>query len=412
MSADKSRTEKDKELILSIIKYALLITIVLFVIYLGVKILWILFPVIIGFILAYISNSLSTKIYRLFSKKSSSDKSVLFNKRGFKTLQLFSFFLLLMTLILFLVLIIIALIAQVRNLVSFINSSSISFEFLQVFADKIKDFSNRLGGFLPESTLESINSELLKIQDNIIIYLPKLATSLLNALLGIAGNLPLTIFQFVVVILSGYYFIKDRKAISGFIQRAFPSKEFVNKITVALSNVFSSLFRVVGGYIFILTITFVEALIGLTIIRMPYAFILALVVTIIDILPAVGASTCFVPIAIYMFAQGRIWEGVVALAFVGIIIAVRSFIEPKIIGQAMKLHPFATLIAMILGVSTLGFIGFIAGPALLVLVLGIVDSFGFESSIRKWTGKILNKIANSERIISDVHSDESSDKKT
>jgi len=408
MSVDKSRAEKDKELILSIIKYALLISIVLFVIYLGAQILWILLPVIIGFILAYISNSISAGIYRLFSKKSSSGKGALYNKRGFKTLQFFSFFLLLVMLLLFFVLIIIALIAQVRNLVSFINSSSISFEFLQVFSDKIEDFSNRLGGFLPASTLESINSELLKIQDNIIVYIPKLATSLLNALLGIAGNLPLTIFQFVVVILSGYYFIKDRKVISGFIQRAFPSKEFVNKITVALSNVFSSLFRVVGGYMLILSITFVEALIGLTIIRMPYAFILALVVTIVDILPAVGASTCFVPIAIYMFAQGRVWEGIVALAFVGIIIAVRSFIEPKIIGQAMKLHPFATLVAMIIGVSTLGFIGFIAGPALLVLVLGIVDSFGFESSIRRWTAKILNKIANSENIIPDIPGDENS----
>ena len=409
MTEDKSRAEKDKELILSIIKYVLLISIVLLVIYIGAKILWILLPVIIGFILAYISNSVSAGIYRLFSRKSP-DRKALYAKRGFKTLQLICFVLFLVTLILFLVLIIIALIAQIRNLISLINDSSLSLDFLQNIADKIKDFSSRLGGLLPESTLESITSELLQIQDNIIVYMPKLATSLLNSLLGMAGNLPLTIFQVVVVILSGYYFIKDRKVITGFIHNTFPSKEFVNKTSTALSNVFSSLFRVVGGYILILSITFLESLIALTIIRMPYAVILALVVTIVDILPAVGASTCFVPIAVYMFAQGRVWEGVFALAAVGIIVAVRSFIEPKIIGQAMKLHPFATLIAMILGVSTLGFIGFIAGPALLVLILGIIDSFGFESSVRNWTGKILNKIASSDNIIGDIAATEKQEK--
>jgi len=402
MSMDRSRSEKDKELILSIIKYLLVTAIVLAVLYFGARIVLILLPVVFGFVLAHISNSVSLLIYKLFRRKSPDKDLILSDRKGYKTLRLLSFAFLLLTLTLFIILIIIALIAQVRNLIVFINNTDISLDFLEVLADRIRDFSENLGGFLPSSTIESITSELLKIQDYLIESIPKLATFLLNSLLGVVGNIPLAIFRVVVVILSGYYFISDRKTISNFIHSTLPSKAFVSKITSAITKVFTSLFRVLGGYILILTITFLEALIALLIIRMPYAVVLALLVTLIDVLPAVGASACFVPISIYMFSQGRIWEGIVALAFVGIIIAVRAFIEPKIIGSAMKLHPLVTLVAMILGLSFFGIIGFVAGPVLLVLILGIVDSFGFEESIRNKTGQLLNKISSAGKIISDI----------
>jgi len=118
-----------------------------------------------------------------------------------------------------------------------------------------------------------------------------------------------------------------------------------------------------------------------------------LVVTAIDILPAVGASACFYPIAVYMFIQGRVVDGIVALVFVALMTLVRTALEPKIIGTAMKLHPLATLIAMILGVSFLGVAGFLGGPILLILVIGIMDTFGFKKVTREWIGKILNKVA-------------------
>jgi sporulation integral membrane protein YtvI len=396
MAQEKERIEKDKEIVLSIIKYILVAGIALLVMLIGIRVLWLLLPVMIGFVLAYASNLFSQAVYSLFRRKKNTSIQGGQDSRSFRILKLVSYTLLLLFFIGFLILVIFALIAQIRNFINFISGNTISPELIPFLTDRLKDFSQRIGGLLPESTITAINTELTKLQNDFVTILPKIATSALNALLSFVGNMPAILFKIIVIILSGYYFITDRIIIGRFIHSLFPSKSFITKITAVVSKVSSSMFRVLGGYMLILSVTFIEALIGLVIIRMPYAVIFALVITIIDILPAVGASACFFPIAIYMFSQGRIFDGIIALVFIGIIMLVRTFLEPRIIGSAMKLHPLAALIAMILGVAVFGVVGFIGGPILLVLILGIMESFGFEEVIRDWSRKILNKIARSE----------------
>ena len=73
---------------------------------------------------------------------------------------------------------------------------------------------------------------------------------------------------------------------------------------------------------------------------------------------------------------------------------VRSIMEPKIIGTAIRLHPLATLVSMLLGVAAFGIIGFLGGPILVIFIVGLAEAFGFQESFKDWTGKILNKISN------------------
>lgn len=397
MQNDSKKIQQDKGLILSIIKYVMMAAIVILVLYLGVRIFGLLFPVIIGFVLAYASNSFSAFIYRIFRRKRPRTVEEGGDSKGYRVFKLINFTLLLLVFIGFLVFIVFALISQVRNLLNFINTSVPTTEIVTGVANWLHGISNDLGGILPESTINTLSEELIKIQNDILAALPKITASVLNSILAFIGNIPGIIFQAIVIVMSGYYFITDRIIIGRFIKEILPSEVFVNKVVNVVSKVSNSLFRVFGGYAFILTVTFIEAIIGLSIIQMPYTVIIALFVTAIDILPAVGASACFYPIAIYMFTQGRIFEGIVALIFVGLMTLVRTALEPKVIGTAMKLHPLATLVAMILGVSIFGIGGFLAGPILLVLIIGIMDSFGFKVVTREWFGKILNKVATADK---------------
>ncbi len=393
MPEENKKIRQDTGLILSIIKYAMITLIVFGVFYFGIKIFWVLFPVVIGFILAYASNKFSSAMHRLFRRKPPRKAVEGRDSRGYRAFKLISFSLLLLLFVGFLVFIILALIAQVRNLLSLFNTSMPTAEIITGITDWLNNISLSLGGILPQSTITMISVELVKIQADLLAAIPALTTAFLNSILAFIGNIPRILFQAIVIIMSGYYFITDRRAIVRFIREVLPSEVFVNKIVTVVSKVSHTLFRVFGGYAIILTITFIEVLIGLSIMRMPYAVVIALVVTAIDILPAVGASACFFPIAIYMFAQGKIFEGITALAFVGILMLVRTVLEPRVIGTAMKLHPLATLTAMILGVSLFGIAGFVGGPILLILIISIMDSFGFKKVVRDWLGKILNKVA-------------------
>ena len=393
MASDLDKIQRDKKLILSIIKYVLVVAIVLLVLFLGTKLFSLLIPVILGFILASASNTFSAMIFRLVRRKKPRAKEEGGDSKGYRIFKLINFTLLLLLFIGFLIFIIFALISQVRNLLDFVNTSVPTIEIVTNLSAWLNGISNDLGGILPESTITMISTELTAIQSDILSALPKLTSSALNSILAFIGNIPGLLFQAIVIVMSGYYFITDRIVIGKFIREILPSEAFVSKVTGVVYKVSNSLFRVLGGYAIIMSVTFIEALIGLSIMRIPYTVIVALIVMFVDLLPAVGASACFYPIAIYMFIQGRIFEGVVSLIIVVVMTLVRTALEPRVIGTAMKLHPLATLIAMILGVAVFGVPGFLAGPILLVIIIGIMDSFGFKQIAREWLGKILNKVA-------------------
>jgi predicted PurR-regulated permease PerM len=135
------------------------------------------------------------------------------------------------------------------------------------------------------------------------------------------------------------------------------------------------------------------ALGGLLIIKMPYPVIFALVLAIVDLLPVLGIGTTLVPIAIYMFAIGNIIGGIGALVLLAIMIVVRRVIEPPILGSAMRLHPMATLVAMIIGVGIYGLGGLIIGPFVFVIMREIMVHFGIDQRLRDMIGRLLNRVS-------------------
>ena len=60
---------EDKRTITSIVKYALIIAIVGLVFFYGFKVLWLILPVLLGFVIAYTASLLSTTLYRLFMRR-------------------------------------------------------------------------------------------------------------------------------------------------------------------------------------------------------------------------------------------------------------------------------------------------------------------------------------------------------
>jgi sporulation integral membrane protein YtvI len=395
MDHKEEKLRNDKQTILSIIKYALIAALLVGVVLLGVKILWLLLPVLIGFVIAHTSAMISAFLYRLVRRKRPRSVEEGGDSKGYRALKLIVFFLILLTFIGVIILVIIALIAQVRNLVTFIENNLPSTDYIQGISAYLQSLSDRLGGILPQSAITKLTDSLTKLQDDLYDLIPKFTSAALSTLLSFVGNFPDIMFKVIVVIMAGYYYISDKIVIGKFMHTLFPSPTFVQKVVGAVTKVSSSFFRVLGGYVIIMTVTFFEALIGLTIIRMPYAVIFAIAVMFIDLLPMVGASACFIPISIYMFVQGQPLYGVIALSMVGIMTFVRSIMEPKIIGTAIRLHPLATLVSMLLGVAAFGLIGFLAGPILVVFTLGLADAFGFHETFRAWSGKFLNKVAHS-----------------
>ena len=99
-----------------------------------------------------------------------------------------------------------------------------------------------------------------------------------------------------------------------------------------------------------------------------YAVLFAFIVALLDALPLIGVGTVLVPWSIYqlMFGNVRLGIGLIILFVAHEVI--RQFIEPKIVGKNLGIHPVLSLILLYSGYILFGFYGLIFIPLLSVII--------------------------------------------
>ena len=96
----------------------------------------------------------------------------------------------------------------------------------------------------------------------------------------------------------------------------------------------------------------------------------------LSLLPAVGASLIWGPVAIYFLATGAIWQAVVLTAFgVGVIGLVDNLLRPLLVGKDTKMPDYIVLISTLGGMALFGLTGFVIGPAIAALFMAVWDLF-------------------------------------
>ncbi|MEA4888914.1 MAG: AI-2E family transporter [Clostridiaceae bacterium] len=426
--ADLDRIQKDKATILAIIKYLLIAGLTAAAVLFGFRLFLILLPFVFGFILAKVSISIVTSLnsksfarrqrhnQRLAEKaaagvpagsetKEKPDSGAaasgkaghypqgLARSRRDNILILVVYILIIIAVTALIIGVIVVGISQLRALVNYLPNLIRDTDLSQRLVTYLSDLSDRLGGFLQPDQLTFLKNEIANLQQKLLASVPGLVTTVLNGIGSFAASLPTVFFVIIVVIMSGYYFITDSRNLYKFLRRNGTSKVFREKTIRLVNTLSTTLFRVIGGYLLLLILTFIMALIGLLIIRMPYAVVFALIAAIVDFLPVLGLSATLIPISIYMFINGNILSGVGALVILAIMTMIRRVIEPAILGSAMRLHPMATLASMIVGIAIYGITGLVIGPIILVIAKEVLPLYGLDRKLRNIIGDILNKVS-------------------
>ncbi len=96
----------------------------------------------------------------------------------------------------------------------------------------------------------------------------------------------------------------------------------------------------------------------------------------LSLLPAIGAGLIWVPVAIYFFATGATWQGVVLTAYgVAVIGMVDNVLRPILVGRDTKMPDYVVLISTLGGLTLLGINGFVIGPVVAALFMACWDLF-------------------------------------
>ena len=211
-------------------------------------------------------------------------------------------------------------------------------------------------------------------------HISEAVSSMISSLLsGIVGwitafvtSVPRVLIFILVTVIASIYFSLDLENINSFFKRKLPSK--ASAWLVNFKNRFlSSLLKYLRAYIIIMLVTFIIMLFGFLVLGVKYAVLLAFVVALLDALPLIGVGTVLVPWSVYhlLFGEIRLCVGLVILFVVHEII--RQFIEPKIIGKNLGIHPILSLFLLYAGYFVFGLFGLLLIPVLSVIVNILVN---------------------------------------
>lgn len=191
-----------------------------------------------------------------------------------------------------------------------------------------------------------------------------LCTSLISSVGRIASAMPKLIISVLLTIIACFYTSFDLDKIKEFffsLLQKGKSKAFLGRFSFALK-------AYAKAYLLLFVITFFELLIGLFILRRQYAFILALLIAAIDILPVFGAGVVLIPWAIFLFISKQYSLGCGILILYGTVTVIRQIAEPRLVGKELGIHPLASLFCMFAGLKLFGFVGILFAPMVAIIV--------------------------------------------
>lgn len=266
-------------------------------------------------------------------------------------------------------------ISQGKGLVSSLPS------LVQSLPEKISDISTKIDGIFEALPLEKIGVHISNFQDLLSsIHLPDFsAVAIVTPIFKVAVSLPTVILSTVFIFVSTYFMTSERRTIVRFIKKQLPPKVLEIAFEVRRFLV-SSVFKWIKAQSVIICITFCELLISFKLQSIPYTFLLAMCIAVIDALPILGVGTVLIPWSIISLVTGDFFHAVGMIATYGVVLVIRNMVEPKIVGMHIGLHPFVSLLCIYFGYRIAGFGGMFLVPVLVLLIcklqeLGVIKVY-------------------------------------
>ena len=226
----------------------------------------------------------------------------------------------------------------------------------------------------------SLMSALQELQTQLIDMLWQLVSSFSGLLLGgvslatsLATSLPGFLIRMLLMVISTFFITIDYEKIVRFCLGCLRGN--TRRVVLQIkAYVVGTLFVCIRSYALIMCITFVELSIGLSIIGIERAMLVALLIAIFDILPVLGTGGIMIPWVILSALGGDLPQALALLVLYVIITVIRNIIDPRIVGAQIGLHPVLTLMSMFVGNHLFGIVGLFGLPILLSLLRYLNDN--------------------------------------
>ena len=186
-----------------------------------------------------------------------------------------------------------------------------------------------------------------------VAYVNKSATGILNSavnsaattFMGIAETLILTIFFFIFT----FFILQYRRLLMHFVVELF-DQEHNDKVQVVIVRIRSLINSYVVGLLIEMSVIAVLIFASLMIIGVKYALLISIMAAVLNIIPYLGIYSCMAIAMIITAATGTTGQVVaVGIVFLVTHFADANVILPHVVGGKVKMNPFITILAVLIG---------------------------------------------------------------
>ena len=226
------------------------------------------------------------------------------------------------------------------------------------------------------------------ISDSLSVWVSNLGEKTADYAGNLVKNLALTIVGIIMCILASYLFVAERdylNSLSSVIVSPYIRKRWnVVKSTLrtAVGGYFKAQFKIMG-------FVYIVLFIGFLVLRIKYAFLIALLIAFLDFLPFFGTGAVMWPWAVFAAMQKNYKFAIGMMIVWGLSQLVRQLIQPKFVGDSVGMKPIPTLILLYLGFRLGGALGLIIAVPIGMIVANLYDAGFFSNLI--YSTKILIK---------------------
>lgn len=227
----------------------------------------------------------------------------------------------------------------------------------------------------------ALPDEITQFLDNSIKELMSILASGVKTLTGIttksvfelAISVPTGLIFVIILFMSTYLISSDYEKIKRFLFKQI-SPAWGNRLVDIKNDLLVALLGYIRAQLIIMSVTFVIISIGMFIIKVDYALLIALLISFFDALPIFGSGAILLPWALVSLISGNYLRTIALVILYGLVITSRQILEPKILGDQIGLYPLVTLMAMYIGLQIFGVFGMILGPVTVLIIVNLHKS--------------------------------------
>ena len=249
----------------------------------------------------------------------------------------------------------------------FIPVCILSFEQISIFIKKLPAYIDNFDEFLFGFPILKQFHFLANDADNVMEQLSMSSSDILTHAVDIGKCVGKATMYLIVSAIIIFNFVSDKAIIKNYCLRAFPSD-----MRSKAEEVGTIIAEKMGGYLIALIATSSSVglvmLIGLLVLQVPFAFLLAVITAVLDIIPIIGPAVALVICLIATYESGLSAIISVLVVFALSQIIENNVVRPYVFGKVMHIHPIIIFLFLFIAAEYIGLVGVVFAPALAALV--------------------------------------------